>query len=132
MPAALERYLRPRVFGLCRETLGFQNQVGSYFFQLAQKPQAERLVMVEALRDKAPYFLLVDWQMAERNICVPFCLARNTLFLLQEPPKNRHYKAYLADGALEQVLYSLRDSATVLRRESLLCGTVGMAIGKWV
>lgn len=132
MPAALERYLRPKVFSVCRETLGFQNQVGSCFFQLAQKSQAERLAMVQALQAKAPYFLFVDWQMAERNICVPFCLARNTLFLLKEPPHNKHYKSYLSDGALENVLYSLRDSVTVLRRESLLCGTVGMALGKWL
>ncbi len=132
MPTILVRYLRPKVFSICREAVGFQNHVEACFFQLAEKSREERLAFVQTMQKAAPYFLLVDWQMAERNLCLPFCFARNRLLLLQEAQKNKHYKAYMADGALEDVLYSLRDAVTVVRRESLLCGTVGMALGKWL
>lgn len=94
-----------------------------FFLGLSGETKERRRTLLEAARRAAPFLLLADWRLPERNLDVPAaglarCLARTDA-------------AYFADGALEGLLHALRNEGSVAARDSGLGGSLGMALLAW-
>ena len=120
---SLERYGFPCRYFSETEAHDRKTALAVFWKAFSGNNEDKQQYMLAKARQLAPVLLLVDWRLAERNLDIPAC-ALGRLW-------SGGHRDYFARGALEGIVYSLRNDTYLMGESTGLAGSLGMVLLAW-